>query len=73
MAKRGRPTNNPWRGTTDACERLGVSRWTLASWRDSGDLRKGYHWKVKNPRAARLTYLWHVDRLETFQGDVLTG
>ncbi|PZV07844.1 MAG: hypothetical protein DCF32_06335 [Leptolyngbya sp.] len=56
--------------TAAACKRLGVSRWVLATARDDGQLRKGHHWKVKNPTAQRLTYLWHVDRLEKWQSDV---
>lgn len=63
---------SPWMSTADACQRLGVSRWVLATARDGGQLRKGHHWKVKNPNAARLTYLWHVDRLEHWQSQVST-
>lgn len=61
-----------WKGTTEACAALGISRWLLADLRDSRQLRKGYHWRVKNPIAARLTYLWHVPRIEEFQSEVLT-
>ncbi|MBE9155367.1 hypothetical protein IQ265_00705 [Nodosilinea sp. LEGE 06152] len=63
---------SPWLSTAAACQRLDVSRWVLATARDSRQLRKGYHWKVKNPHAARLTYLWHVDRLEKWQSQVKT-
>ena len=69
--KPGRPTSNAWKGTTAACEALGVSRWTLAELRKSGQLKKGYHWRVKNPNSARLTYLWQCDRIQKLQGEVL--
>lgn len=72
MSKRGRPTSSAWATTAAACEQLQVSRWTLASWRAGGQLKKGHHWKVKNPTAARLTYLWHIPRLESYQANVLT-
>lgn len=62
---------SPWKTTREACELLGVSRWTLAQMRCDRVLQKGFHWKVKNPHAQRLTYLWHVGRIETTQGDVL--
>ncbi|WP_035990256.1 hypothetical protein [Leptolyngbya sp. KIOST-1] len=61
---------SPWLSTAAACQRLGVSRWVLATARQNGELKKGHHWKVKNPTAARLTYLWHVERLEKWQSDV---
>lgn len=61
---------SPWMNTAAACQRLGVSRWVLATARKNGELKKGHHWKVKNPTAARLTYLWHVDRLEKWQSNV---
>lgn len=70
----GRPKKfqpSPWKGTTEACHLLGISRHTLATMRSDRTLKQGYHWKVKNPRAARLTYLWHVARIETTQQDVL--
>lgn len=65
------PRPSPWKSTKVACEELGISRYTLAAMRDAGTLRQGYHWKVKNPRAARLTYLWHCPRIESTQQDVL--
>jgi len=65
MAKR-----SPWLTTTAACNHLGVSRWVLATARANGELKKGHHWKVKNPTAARLTYLWHIERLEQWQSQV---
>lgn len=66
------PYHSPWFTTAEACERLGVSRWTLAEARDSGQLKKGKHWKVKNPTAARLTYQWHVERIRQWQSEVMT-
>jgi len=71
MAK-GRKHGEIWCSTTRACELLGISRYTLATARDEGQLKKGHHWKVKNPNAARLTYLWHVERLEMWQASVQT-
>ncbi|MBD2107406.1 hypothetical protein [Nodosilinea sp. FACHB-13] len=63
---------SPWLSTAAACQRLGISRWVLANARQNGDLKKGEHWKVKNPTAQRLTYLWHGDRLEKWQSQVET-
>jgi len=65
------PYHSPWFTTAEACQRLRVSRWVLAAARQNGELKKGYHWKVKNPTAARLTYLWHLQRLEKWQSDVI--
>lgn len=62
--------SSPWMNTAAACQRLGISRWVLATARAGGQLRKGHHWKVKNPTAQRLTYLWHVERLEKWQSSV---
>ncbi|MDB9527942.1 hypothetical protein PN498_18255 [Oscillatoria sp. CS-180] len=50
---------------------MGVSRWTLATMRKDGTLQQGYHWKTKNPKATRLTYLWHCDRIHTLQCEAL--
>jgi hypothetical protein len=69
--KRGRPRAKAWVSTAIACEILGISRYTLATARDGGQLKKGHHWKVKNPQAQRLTYLWHVERLEKWQSEVI--
>ena len=63
-------TDNAWKGTTAACEELSISRHTLANLRDTQQLKKGYHWRVKNPQAHRLTYLWHCDRIKKLQGEV---
>ncbi|MEM1279210.1 MAG: hypothetical protein AAF773_07680 [Cyanobacteria bacterium P01_D01_bin.115] len=61
----------PWKTTAEACDYLSVSRWTLFQMRRDRTLKQGYHWKVKNPNSARLTYLWHVSRIEITQQDVL--
>ena len=61
----------PWKSTSVACEELGVSRWTLANLRKTGQLRKGFHYRVKNPQSARLTYLYHCDRIQKMQGEFL--
>lgn len=60
-----------WLTTPAACAELNISRWTLAQLRKTGQLRKGYHWRVKNPQAARLTYLWHCDRIQQHQSEVI--
>lgn len=73
VKRRGRPLSIGWQPTAKACKQLKVTRWLLAKARETGELRKGYHWRVKNPTAARLTYLWHVERLEKWQSDVLEG
>ena len=70
LTKYGSPVPSAWKTTKEACEALGISRWTLANMRDDGTLKKGYHWKVKNPNAMRLTYLWHCDRIHTLQCEV---
>lgn len=62
---------NPWKSTKVACEELGISRWTLLNLRKSGQLRKGHHYRVKNPQAYRLTYLWHCDRIQQTQSEVM--
>lgn len=69
-AKRTKPSGD-WKSTREACEALNISDDTLLALRKAGNFRKGYHWRVKNPTAARLTYLWHVPRLEQFQSEVL--
>jgi hypothetical protein len=53
----------PWKPTQTASKLMGVSRWTFSNLRKDGTLKQGYHWKVKNPTAAHLTYLWHVSRV----------
>lgn len=52
-------------------EALGVSRNTLDRLRKQKTLIKGQHWRVKNPTARRLTYQWHVTRIEKLMGEVL--
>lgn len=69
--KRARKQSETWVTTTRACELLGISRYTLAQARDEGQLCQGHHWKVKNPQAQRLTYLWHVERLEMWQASAV--
>lgn len=70
MSKAGRKRSPDWLPTSTVCDRLNVSRWTLARARVRNQLRKGYHWKVVNPKAAKLRYLWHVERLEQWQQEV---
>lgn len=61
-----------WMGTAQACERLGIHRDTLRRMRQAGTLQKGIHWKVKNPLAQRLTYLYHITNIEKLQSNVQT-
>ena len=61
-----------WFSTAAACEQLGVCSRTLARMRDRGDLKKGKHWKPKNPSAMRLTYLYNVPEIENLQESVVT-
>lgn len=70
MGKPGRTRSRPWLPTSKVCAALGISRWTLARARKNNQLRKGYHWKVVNPTAAKLRYLWHLERLEKWQQEV---
>lgn len=69
MGKRGRPRSQAWQPTAIACERLGISRWSLARARKGKILKRGYHWRLKNPTAAKPHYLWHIERLEQWQCD----
>lgn len=72
MAKTAtQPKVKPWQRTTQAVEALGMSRDTLAKLRDEKTLVKGKHWRAVNPTAARLTYQWHVPRIEQLMADVL--
>lgn len=65
--RRGRPRASQWKTTAQACQLLGVSRWSLIKWAKQGRLRAGFHWKVVDPQAARRTYLWRCDRIELWQ------
>lgn len=60
-----------WYDTTSACKALGIHRETLAKLRRE-QLQKGKHWKVKNPQAQRLTYLYRVGEIDKLQSEVLT-
>jgi hypothetical protein len=71
--KQGRPTigESPWKTTTEAAEALDVCRDHLLRLRRSGQLRKGFHWRAKNPTSARLTYQFHVKRMEQWLAEVV--
>ena len=71
MSENRTKPSKPWKSTAVACEELGISRWTLVKLRKSGQLKKGYHYKVKNPQAYKLTYQWHCDRIQKTQGEYL--
>ena len=60
-----------WHPTTDACDRLNVCSRTLARMRNRGEITKGIHWKVKNPTARRLTYLYDVAAIDANQKAVV--
>ena len=47
-----------WLSTVRMAEILGVHRSTLLNNRKSGYLRKGQHWRKKNPLSSRGTFLW---------------
>jgi hypothetical protein len=40
--------------------------------RERGQLLKGQHWKVANPKAMRLTYLYNVPAIDLMQSEVET-
>jgi len=60
-----------WYGTTDACQYLGIHRETVAKMRKT-QLVKGKHWRVKNPLAKRLSYLYNVATIQQLQSEVVT-
>jgi len=55
-----------WYSTTEAAAALGVSVWFLRENRTTL-FKKGVHWKAKNPKAYRPTYLWHLKNCEQWQ------
>lgn len=61
-----------WYDTKEACQRLNVCSRTLARMRKRKELKKGTHWKVKNPSAKRLTYLYNVSAIDEAQSEVIT-
>lgn len=64
MAKKGR--SSPWVSTAIAAKSLAVHPSFLLN--NRADLfKRGMHWKIKNPTAARPTYLWHLPTLEKWQ------
>ena len=66
--RRGRPPGRIWYPTSEATALLGISRWTLKRMIDAGTLKRGKHWKPKNPDAFKWTYLFNVRQIETLQG-----
>lgn len=70
-SRRGAPE---WVTTAELCQLLNCSDRHLFNLRVQGVLKRGMHWKVKNPKASRLTYLYHsqrcqqaLEQLETIQ------
>jgi hypothetical protein len=62
--KRGRPPSPEWKTTAEICQILNCSGRHLYNLRAQGILKFKKHWKVKNPHAARLTYLYHEQRCQ---------
>ncbi len=60
--KPGRPRSPQWVETDIAIQSLGITARQLRSIR--AQLKPGYHYRVKNPTAAKPRYLWHVARIE---------
>lgn len=60
--KPGRPRSPQWVETDIAVEFLGITARQLRAIRVQ--LKAGYHYRVKNPKAVRPRYLWHVARIE---------
>lgn len=48
----------------DAAKVLGKSTRYLRDRRRAGDFERGHHYRVTNPNAARLSYQYHVPRVE---------
>ncbi len=60
--KPGRPISSEWSETAAAADEMGITPRQLRRLRKQ--LKAGTHYRVKNPRAARPEYLWHVKRIE---------
>lgn len=60
--KPGRPLSPEWVDTEVAVESLGISARQLRTIRTQ--LKAGFHYRVKNPKARKPRYLWHVSRIE---------
>lgn len=61
--KPGRPLSREWVDTDVAVETLGITARQLRTIRPQ--LKAGYHYRVKNPKARKPRYLWHVTRIES--------
>jgi len=51
-----------WFDTNEACEQLGLKPKQLRKLRSQ--MKVAHHFRVKNPKAVRPEYLWHVARIE---------
>jgi hypothetical protein len=61
-------TKKDWIATSEMAENLGCSIEHLYRLRDSGSLKKGFHWYCLDEGARRLTYRWHKKRVELALG-----
>lgn len=51
-----------WLSTHQAAMQLGISASLLLRLRSEGFFKIKTHYRKKNPRSARPTYIWHIDR-----------
>ena len=61
-----------WFSAANAATELGLCSRTLHRMRERKELKKGVHWKAKNPAAVRLTYLYNVPAINRLQSEVVT-
>ena len=61
-----------WYETTPAAAELGVSTKKLYRMRKDKTIKKGPHWKVKDPTKKRLDYLYNVPAIDALQKSVVT-
>lgn len=60
--KKRNVTASDWVSTKELCQSLNCSERHLFNLRAYGVFKPKLHWRVKNPRAARLTYQYHKQR-----------
>lgn len=53
-----------WISTGKAAKTLGISVSQLYNLRAQGVFKRTKHYKTKNPRSSRPTYLWNVEECE---------
>lgn len=57
-------SKSDWVSTTTAADQMGVSVSHLYKLRTQGVFKIRKHYKTKNSRSARPTYLWNVEECE---------